>query len=194
VTSRRPLRIVHVVGTMNRGGIETWLMHVLRQTDRRKYQHEFIAHNSAAGAYDAEIVRLGSRVHVVPRATNPLAYVKSLSAHLRRHGPYDVVHSHVHHFNGIVLAAAHLAGVTGRIAHSHTDTLAHDRKASLVRRSYIRAMNSLIRRHATVGLAASINAGEALFPWPRASKCPWQVLHYGIDLEPFAASIDIIAF
>jgi glycosyltransferase involved in cell wall biosynthesis len=190
INPSKPLRIVHVVGTMNRGGIETWLMNVLRQADRRKYQHEFIVHNSAVGAYDAEILRLGSRVQVVRRATNPITYVKTLSDHLRRHGPYDVVHSHVHHFSGVVLAAAHLAAVTARIAHSHTDTLANDGKASLVRRCYIKATNSLIRRHATLGLAASANAGEALFRWPRTGRCPWQVLHYGIDLKPFAAPID----
>lgn len=33
-TKQRPIRIIHVVGGMNRGGIETWLMHVLRHIDR----------------------------------------------------------------------------------------------------------------------------------------------------------------
>jgi hypothetical protein len=33
-TKPRPLRILQVVGGMNRAGTETWLMHILRQVDR----------------------------------------------------------------------------------------------------------------------------------------------------------------
>ncbi|MDK2801602.1 MAG: hypothetical protein PWQ70_3221 [Clostridiales bacterium] len=31
---KKPIRVLHVVGGMNRGGTETWLMHILRNTDR----------------------------------------------------------------------------------------------------------------------------------------------------------------
>lgn len=34
LTNKRPIRILHLVGSMVRGGIETWLMHVLRHIDR----------------------------------------------------------------------------------------------------------------------------------------------------------------
>lgn len=30
LAKQRPIRILQVVGGMNRGGIETWLMHILR--------------------------------------------------------------------------------------------------------------------------------------------------------------------
>ena len=36
-----PIRILHAVGGMNRGGVETWLMHVLRRIDRRRFKMDF---------------------------------------------------------------------------------------------------------------------------------------------------------
>jgi glycosyltransferase involved in cell wall biosynthesis len=184
------MRVLHVVGAMNRGGIETWLMHVLRHTDRARVQHEFMVHTANLGAYDHEIVSRGSRLHRIESTRNPAAYAAALHRHLRSHGRYDVVHSHVHHFSGLVLTAAYLAGVGTRIAHSHSDTSSVQATAGLGRRAYLRATESLIRRFATSGLAASSKAGAALFRWPESAGCAWRVLHYGVDVEPFRTRPD----
>ena len=36
------MRILHVVGKLDRGGAETWLVQVLRHIDRQKYQMDFL--------------------------------------------------------------------------------------------------------------------------------------------------------
>jgi len=190
VRARTPLRVLHVIGAMNRGGIETWLMHVLRHSDRARVQHEFVVHTAQPGAYDEEIVALGSKLYPIGSTTNPLAYAAAFRRHLRVNGRYDVVHSHVHHFSGLVVTAAYLQGVTVRIAHSHSDTSAVQQTSSFGRRTYLRTTEALIRRFATIGLAASAKAGTALFPWQQSADCPWRVLHYGVDLEPFRAAPD----
>ena len=38
------LRILHVIGAMDRGGAETMIMNLYRQIDRRKYQFDFLVH------------------------------------------------------------------------------------------------------------------------------------------------------
>jgi hypothetical protein len=43
-TSQRTIRVLQIVGGMNRGGIETWLMHVLRHIDRDRFQIDFVVH------------------------------------------------------------------------------------------------------------------------------------------------------
>ena len=180
-----PIRVLHVVGAMNRGGVETWLMHVLRHGDRARFHHEFVVHSTTPGAYDNEIRALGSSVFPVSSPRNPALYSLRLRRHLRRHGPYDVVHSHVHHFSGVVLRAASVTGIRVRIAHSHNDTSAIQAKAAVGRRIYLKVTEALIRRYGTMRLAASEKAGNALFRWNHAAECPWRVLHCGIDLEPF---------
>ncbi|MHB8765319.1 MAG: glycosyltransferase family 1 protein, partial [Deferrisomatales bacterium] len=47
---------------MDRGGAETWLMHVLRRIDRDRYRMDFLVHTEQRCAYDDEIRTLGSRV------------------------------------------------------------------------------------------------------------------------------------
>ena len=42
MSATRPLRILQVVGNLNRGGTETWLMNVLRHLDRDRYQMDFL--------------------------------------------------------------------------------------------------------------------------------------------------------
>lgn len=44
--AHRPLSILHIVGGMNRGGIEAWLIHVLRHIDRDRAEslRQFFKH------------------------------------------------------------------------------------------------------------------------------------------------------
>ncbi len=43
-------------------GVETWLMHVLRHSDREQFQLDFLAHTSEPCADDDGIRTLGSRI------------------------------------------------------------------------------------------------------------------------------------
>ena len=56
----KPIRVLHVLGAMNRGGVETWLMHVLRRIDRERFAMDFLVHTAEPAAYDAEVLALGS--------------------------------------------------------------------------------------------------------------------------------------
>src|SRR5205085_4359911 len=120
----RPKRVLNVLRSMNPGGVETWLMHLLRRVDRRRLQLDFLVHTGDAGAYDQELLELGGGLF---RCTDPLyspAYPRSIGRVLRQFGPYDAVHSHVHHFSGYFLMLARWFGVPARIAHCHNDTAA----------------------------------------------------------------------
>ncbi|MGH7396025.1 MAG: glycosyltransferase [Candidatus Rokuibacteriota bacterium] len=184
------LRILHVLGGLNRGGVETWLLNVMRAIDHRRFETHFVVHTEAAGAYDPEIRALGGRIIPCPRPSSPWRYGPALRRVLRGHGPYDVVHSHVHHFSGYVLGVARSVGVPTRIAHSHTDSSIEEGEAGVARRLYVRTMRRWIHRHATAGFAASRKAAAALYGSGWALDPRWRTLYYGIDLEQFAAEVD----
>ena len=181
----RPVRVLHVVGAMNRGGVETWLMDVLRQADRPRVQMDFLVHAREKAAFDDEIAALGSRIIRCPHTRHPLTYARQFSRLAANYGPYDVVHSHVHLYSGFVLFLAARAGVPQRIAHSHSDTRMPDAGGSPWRKAYAALMKSGIRAYATMGLAASRRAAAALFgpDWQRHPRR--RVLYYGIDVEKF---------
>ena len=191
MTIERPLRILHVNSALSLGGIETWLVHVLRHIDRERFRMDFLVHTDQPCAHDEQVRGLGSSiVPCLDPSTRPLAYARNFKRILRERGPYDIVHSDIHHFSGYVLRLAHQAGVPVRIAHSHTDTSPVDGKAGMSRLPYLHLMKRWIDRHATVGLAASRQAASALFGAAWEADPRWRLLYYGIDLEPFRASVD----
>ncbi len=114
------MRILHVLGKLDRGGVETWLVQVLRHVDRQKYQMDFLVHSASPGAYDEEVRALGSRIIPCLGHSNPAMYARNFRRVLREYGPYDVVHSHVHHYSGYVLMLRRSCAVYPcGIAHSH---------------------------------------------------------------------------
>ncbi len=190
MTANRPIRVLHVLGALNQGGVETWLLHVVRNIDRAAFQVDFLVHSAKPAAYDDEVRALGSRIFPCLNPQRPWRYGRNLKAILRQQGPYDVVHSHVHDFSGFVLRLARQAGVPVRIAHSHSDTSHLDRQASLLRRRYLALMKHWIHRHATAGLGCSRRAAGCLFgaDWQRDPR--WKLFYCGIDLSPFLTGND----
>ncbi len=193
LTKQRPIRILHVVGGMNRGGIETWLMHVLRNIDRDRFQMDFLVHTEKPCPYDDEVRALGSKIIPCLDPSKPWLYARNFKRILREYGPYDVIHSHVHHFSGYVLWLAKQVGVTIRIAHSHNDTSEVDAHVSFLRRIYLNLMKATISRYATTGLAASGFAGASLFGQDWSKDPRWRVLYCGVDLTPFQTPVDGLA-
>jgi|JFJP01.1.fsa_nt_gi Glycosyltransferase len=192
-TKHRPIRILHVVGGMNRGGIETWLMHVLRHIDRDRFQMDFLVHTEKPCPYDDEVRDLGSKIIPCLEPAKPWLYARNFKQILREKGPYDIVHSHVHHFSGYVLWLAEQAGIPVRIAHSHSDTSSIDAKTGLYRRLYLTLTKWLIDRYATVGLAASRQVATVLFNKVWKIDPRWQILYCGVDFAPFHDVVDSVA-
>ncbi|MEK0179786.1 MAG: glycosyltransferase family 1 protein [Oscillatoriales cyanobacterium] len=191
-TKQRPIRILHVVGGMNRGGVETWLMHVLRNIDRDRFQMDFLVHTTEPCPYDDEAIALGSKIIPCLSPAKPWLYARNFKRILREYGPYDVVHSHVHHFSGYVLWLAKQADIAVRIAHSHNDTSSAEAKARLYRRLYLNLSKWLIARSATLSFGCSRNAVADLFQLFGEKDQRWQILYYGIDLTPFREPVDAI--
>lgn len=190
---RRKIKVLHVVGGMRQGGIETWLMNVLRHIDRDQFECDFLVHTEEPCAYDEEIRRRGSNVIPCLDPHKPWRYARNFKKLMKEFGPYDVVHSHVHLFSGVVLRLASDAGVPIRIAHSHNDTSELQKQSNFLRRRYYALMRAWVKRYATAGLGASNNAAAALFGQNWREDVRWKRLHYAIDLSPFADDIDSAA-
>ena len=186
----RPPRVLHIVGGMVRGGIETWLMNILRHRDPAQCQMDFIVHTTEPGPYDDEARRLGSRIFPCLSPARPWEYARNFRRILETHGPFDVVHSHVHLFNGFTMRCARRAGIPVRIAHSHVDTMPEDVAPGLARRLYLGSMRRLIWKNATHGLAASQQAAAALFGAGWNEDPRFRLLFYGIDLSGYRAAPD----
>ena len=76
-----PIRVLHIVGRMDRGGIETMIMNLYRNIDRSKVQFDFLAHYGREAVYNDEIRSMGGRIYEMPalKDENHVYYWRLLS-------------------------------------------------------------------------------------------------------------------
>ena len=185
VRTECPLRVLHVIGGLNRAGAETALVNIARRIDQQKFSFSFVVHSDQPNAYDEVIRSLGMDIIVCSNYQRPWRYASEFLSVLRQRGPYDIVHSHVYVYSGLIMLLSACVGIPVRIVHSHTDTSRLQAQARLGRRLYLSAMKRLIRSCATNGIAVSQAAAMAVFGTDWRSDPRWRVMHSGIDLHPF---------
>lgn len=117
---KEKIRILHVLGSMNRGGAETFVMNIYRNIDREDIQFDFLL-TTDKNDYSDEIAKLGGTIYTIsPRNHGVISYLKNLNNFLEEH-KYSVVHFHASSLSSIeVLLIAKINNVKVRIIHSHS--------------------------------------------------------------------------
>ena len=115
-----PIRILHVIGIMNRGGAETMIMNLYRHIDRSKVQFDFVQNENEGAAFDEEIRELGGNIYHCPRfkGVNCIQYVRWWKQFFDQHHEYAIVHGHIGSTASFYLNEARKHGIL-TIAHSH---------------------------------------------------------------------------
>lgn len=172
------VRILHIVGRMDRAGAETMIMNLYREIDRSQYQFDFAYFTNDHCDFDDEIEALGGRI-IRLKGDNPVQRFWSLFKALRA-GEWSIVQSHMLFSIGLNLLAARLAGVPVRIAHSHSTSDANS--SSAVGRMYQRAMRWLMSWVPTRYVACGTAAAEYLFP----GQPNVEIIPNAVDIDRFA--------
>lgn len=180
------IRILHVVGTMDLGGAETFIMNLYRNIDRTKYQFDFLCHNRINAEYTDEILSMGGKMYMVEGISHVgfFKYEKSLYDFFKSHPEYQVVHAHQNDLNGIILKQAAKAGVKMRISHSHTEY----HYKSFLKKAMFAFFKHNVNRYATDAFACSKRAGEMLYIGNLLKN--FQVVYNGIDAQKFSFNIE----
>lgn len=181
----KPIRVLHVVGVMNRGGLETFIMNAYRHIDREKIQFDFLVHKKEPGAFDEEIRSLGGKIYKIPYINNVghFGYINELDKFFGSHKEYKVVHSHMNTMSGLILRAAKKQGIRVRVAHSHSTKYA----TSLLEKTYKRLVSFGIPYSAMHFFACSYEAGRALYG-KKIAKNEMEIIKNGIALDDFSYS------
>ena len=186
------IKVLVVAATMNAGGLENQLMHLLRNADKEIFQIDFSS-KVADSYYRKEIESLGARYHVLPEMNkkNMFSYFRTM-IRIMKTGQYDVVHSNELFHSGVVLLAAYFAGVKCRIAHSHSiyDLDDINAKRSAIRKIYSSIMRWLILQFSNVRIACSTAAGEFLFGKKTLKKDTYHLLFNSVDTREYIENYD----
>lgn len=187
-----PIKVLVLTGTMNFGGIENQLMHLLRQADKTKFQIDFTT-TVRHPFYQNEIETLGSKcIHI--RGTEGIHFFRYCREIYRvmREGQYDIVHSHELFHSGMVLLTARLAGIKHRFVHAHNWMEGDDPKArkSFKRRVYNHVMQRLIQWNATEFIACSSFAGEFLYGKRITKQSNYHLVYNSVDTSNYIEKYD----
>lgn len=153
------IRVLHIIGKMDRAGAETMLMNLYRNIDRSEIQFDFVTFTDEVGDYDVEITKLGGKIIPI-LASNPIERMLKLHKFLRQNPEYEIVHAHTLLSNAFHLLAAKGAGVKHPISHSHNTSNGH---SSRVKKIYEKWALIINRRLAIHKIACGKLAAQYLF-------------------------------
>lgn len=176
MNNTNPIRILHVVTYMGRGGLETMIMNYYRHIDRSKVQFDFLVHRDFRADYDDEIESLGGQIFRIPQLIPwSKRYLNTLEQFFRSHPAYKIVHVHQDCLSSVILKVAQTCGVPVRIAHSHNSN--QDKNLKYLIKLFYKKQ---IPTYATQLFACGKDAGDWMF-----DGAPYQVMNNAIDTQQY---------
>lgn len=169
------------------GGSEFVAIRLQQALDKDKFKCVYCVRGDKKGPVEDDIASTG--VRIIHHPDSKLSYADSYKFYLDlfKKEQFDIVHSHLLFYSGIVLLAAYKSGVPKRIAHSHfTQPLAERSKLKRIfAKFYRRAMKFLLKKYATDIIGCSKESGEYLTDKKYFAK-KGIVLNNGIDTQAYA--------
>ena len=178
------IRVLHVVGPMDLGGAESFIMNIYRNIDREKVQFDFLCLNRTEAQYTQEILSLGGRLYSIPGISHGglRTFQKNLYRFFCEHPEYKTVHSHLNDRSGIILTQAKKAGVINRYAHSHIANPKHNFKRKLISSFF----KLYFKNSVTHPFACANAAGKSLYSGKLRKN--FEFIPNSIDTEKFKFS------
>ena len=175
------IRILHVLGGLERGGAETMVMNLYRAIDRTQIQFDFIIHTEEHQAYYSEICDLGGKIYSFPKynGKNYFAVKKNWNSFFVNHPEYKILHSHIRSYASLYIPVAKKHGVK-TIIHSHSTSNGKG-FLSIVKRF----MQYPLRNQADFYMGCSKEAGEWLFGKKVVKSDRYFMLQNAIDVEAY---------
>ena len=190
--------ILHVLHSLEIGGIETWLINLLKAKDD-KFQFDFLL-DTPGGYYEKDAKLAGAEIYyrkpvsktdkirmMLPWASDTDSTLESLLAS----GKYKAIHCHCHEFAGNTLKTAQKYNIPIRISHSHSSNLANG-KAGLgmkIRNYRFKTINRRkILEYATDIIACSDLSAEFVLGenWRNVKK--YHSIYCGIPTSEFLSA------
>ena len=177
-------RISIVIGGMNRAGAETFVMNFIQSQSVESERIDLVVFSNEMWDYNEDINEVGSRLITIPQ--RGILRLMFLYKYFKM-SPVKVVHSHVLWYSGLVLFIAFLAGIQGRIAHSH-NTEDSGSRGQFVHGLYRTIMKKLIVYFSSDNMACGSAAGVYMF-----GTKPFLVVPNGISAHKFRPSMKTVS-
>lgn len=186
-------KILHLITWFVPGGIEKWLLNMLRAVPRGDYVMDVCCKGSSFGELEHLARETGAALHHVKLGPAQAGYVAGLRRVLRE-GNYDLVHNHLEAYSGLGVLAAQTRGVPV-ITSFHNTRFAPQQRwgrnpvLGKLRETYAQVSVDYALRHSQLVTGCSQAVLESLNHDTSALNDKTRVLYYGVELpeSPSAA-------
>lgn len=180
-------RLLCIVGSMNAGGAETFLMKIYRKLDRDKYQFDFAVAIKEKGFYDDEIISMGGKIfHITPKSEGLLANFFSIKELVHNERYRYVLRTSQHSLSALELLASQFGGSKVRIFRSSNSNTTTGSKKQLLIHSLCKFMPLCF---ANVRIAPSTEAADFMFGKGSISKGKAVLIKNGIDFNYYKYNV-----
>lgn len=174
-------RVLCIVGGMNAGGAETFLMKLFRAVDRNKIIFDFCVFSDKKSFYDDEIISMGGRIfHVIPKTKNPLKCFFSIRKIVMENKYKIVLRTSQNSMSSLDLLAARFGGARKLVFRSSNSRTCGTFFEDVMHYVFKPLINSI----ANIKMAPSEKASEFMF----GSNNGVIMLKNGLDLDVYRFS------
>lgn len=185
---RRTLRVLHVTGTLSVGGVESWLLELVKYWSKTSVVSiDILTTNVNKGGLEDEFLKLGVNLYHIPfGAKSFLSFAFKLRS-LLRDNVYDAIHDHCDCLSGIHFLAALGCLPAVRISHFHNRLSQFETNYN---RSFLRRLTTLCSRLSVRIIASHVCGTSSVvlkeFGFPPGSNRPLSsVLHCGVAITEY---------
>ena len=185
-------KVLIVTAPLRVGGYDIVATNLQEHLDKNKFECTFYIRGETVGDLEAKAIQNGARI--IHKPDNIKGFVKEYK-HLKQtmvQGGFDIVHTHLMYYGGLVMRAAYKAGVKKRVPHSHMTNPCMQNRSFIKKcavKIYGMVMRMWLNRYGTDLIACGPEAGKFLYG-KRAFNKRVILLNNAIDLNKFNYTID----
>ena len=186
ITGESVKKLLCIVGKMDAGGAETFLMKIYRQLDKKLYQMDFAVGSPEPGFYDKEIEAMGGKIfHITPKSVSMIKNFADIKKITKEGRYFAVLRVSQNSLAALELLAAKMGGAKKRVFRSSNSKPFRDTPKE---KTIHKAFMWMPRMFANVRVAPSIPAAEFMFGKGCIEKKRALILRNGLDLKRFQFS------
>ncbi len=181
-----PVRVLHIVHALNRGGMESRIMDLYRHLDKDRYQYDFYIESGQAGMFDEEVISLGGRIYYSKRHDKyNIPNFKAFRMFLTDHPECKIVYAY-NQWSGWYLKEAKKCGIPNRIANARTSI-----ETKSVKNTIKNIVKLNVNKYATYRFAVSKKAATWLYGERALQDGLVKIWPNAIDVEKYKFSEDV---
>lgn len=178
-------RLLCIVGSMDAGGAETFLMKIYRKINKERYQMDFCVAKQEKNFYEDEILSLGGKIHrITPKSKGVIQNFIDIKRIVKENQYKYVLRISQHSLSSLELLAAKLGGAK-ILAFRSSNTNSGGGKLNLMLHYIFRPISNLI---VNVKIAPSTETARYMFGNRVVKRGKFKLIKNGLDVEKFRYS------